>query len=613
MNERYAVETALSSLAVAEGDPNSTIEHVSTLQQACGVSQHHDCITGTERRDVLNQYNSIIADGISASDKAFDAVFTKATGLPSGFEACHLANLSSCAATEGLGSRNVSVFVYNPLQRRRHEIITIPVPSPFVKAVQRTMKGSRQLVVDVARAWNLTHTVDTTAPNVKRLPFQLTFALDMNPNELLEIVLYVSPAESRTAPLSAVRPPLPFTIKNEVYQATFDETGLLTSVTDLRTNTVTPIRQNLLHYCPHDNGREGREQASGAYIFRTCEPNEAPQPFSQTAELVELVQGAVCQEVRQVLNSAQNMHQSFRLCKGQDFLEITTGAGELDAGRNGLEVIMKFTTDIASKGVWFTDSYALEMQQRVRNSRPNYPYTVTEPVASNYFPCNAFTVLNDTKKALAVVGDRSRGVASLHDGELEFLVHRRLVWDDSRGVGQPLNEDTRLLSTSRIYASSDVVGDMRIGSLLLTHRPIIRFGSMTRSGSPFWGFEGTAPELPPNVHLHTRTLLEPRTMLIRLQHLFSVNEGPHSAPRGCRHQVRDAAGHRDPVARGDGHERRLPAFEHESSELGGVRLDDTDPGARCRRAPAAPSTLPRALRCHCMQWRSARSVSSSSG
>ena len=71
---------------------------------------------------------------------------------------------------------------------------------------------------------------------------------------------------------------------------------------------------------------------------------------------------------------------------------------------------------------------------------------------------------------------------------------------------------------------------MRIGSLLLTHRPIIRFGSMTRSGSPFWGFEGTAPELPPNVHLHTRTLLEPHTMLIRLQHLFSVNEGPHSAP-----------------------------------------------------------------------------------
>jgi hypothetical protein len=34
----------------------------------------------------------------------------------------------------------------------------------------------------------------------------------------------------------------------------------------------------------------------------------------------------------------------------------------------------------------------------------------------------------------------SQGGASLADGELEFMVHRRVLADDSRGVQEPLNE-----------------------------------------------------------------------------------------------------------------------------------------------------------------------------
>ena len=36
--------------------------------------------------------------------------------------------------------------------------------------------------------------------------------------------------------------------------------------------------------------------------------------------------------------------------------------------------------------------------------------------------------------------DRSVGAASLSEGALEVMVHRRLLVDDSRGVGEPLNE-----------------------------------------------------------------------------------------------------------------------------------------------------------------------------
>ena len=41
---------------------------------------------------------------------------------------------------------------------------------------------------------------------------------------------------------------------------------------------------------------------------------------------------------------------------------------------------------------------------------------------------------------LTVLTDRSQGGASINDGELELMVHRRTLNDDSLGVSEPLNE-----------------------------------------------------------------------------------------------------------------------------------------------------------------------------
>ncbi len=39
-----------------------------------------------------------------------------------------------------------------------------------------------------------------------------------------------------------------------------------------------------------------------------------------------------------------------------------------------------------------------------------------------------------------VLTDRSQGGASIADGQVELMVHRRTLNDDSLGVGEPLNE-----------------------------------------------------------------------------------------------------------------------------------------------------------------------------
>jgi alpha-mannosidase len=48
--------------------------------------------------------------------------------------------------------------------------------------------------------------------------------------------------------------------------------------------------------------------------------------------------------------------------------------------------------------------------------------------------------LKDNTTDLSVLVDRAVGGSSISDGELELMLHRRLLHDDGRGVGEALNE-----------------------------------------------------------------------------------------------------------------------------------------------------------------------------
>ena len=56
-------------------------------------------------------------------------------------------------------------------------------------------------------------------------------------------------------------------------------------------------------------------------------------------------------------------------------------------------------------------------------ARTHWTLNVTEPVAGNYVPCGSVaTLTGDPDAALHVLPDRSQGVASINDGELEAMV-----------------------------------------------------------------------------------------------------------------------------------------------------------------------------------------------
>ena len=41
---------------------------------------------------------------------------------------------------------------------------------------------------------------------------------------------------------------------------------------------------------------------------------------------------------------------------------------------------------------------------------------------------------------MTVMNDRSQGASVIEEGRFEFLINRRLYYDDERGVGEALNE-----------------------------------------------------------------------------------------------------------------------------------------------------------------------------
>lgn len=131
--------------------------------------------------------------------------------------------------------------------------------------------------------------------------------------------------------------------------------------------------------------------------------------------------------------------------------------------------------------------------------------------------------------SLSVVSDRSRACSSLKDGQFENIIHRRLLYDDGRGVGEPLNESDIVRTKELIVfdRTNTSARQQRANTLLLNNPPILAFAPVDNLQN--WiktyrtRFEPIVA-LPPNVHLLDLKTLDTGRVLLRLQHIFAVGE-----------------------------------------------------------------------------------------
>jgi lysosomal alpha-mannosidase len=85
-------------------------------------------------------------------------------------------------------------------------------------------------------------------------------------------------------------------------------------------------------------------------------------------------------------------------------VEWTVGPIAIDDGI-GKEVILRYDTDIKSVATFYTDSNGREVLKRIRDYRPTWNYTATEPVSGNYYPVNSrIWIKDDTRQFTVLTG-----------------------------------------------------------------------------------------------------------------------------------------------------------------------------------------------------------------
>lgn len=540
------------------------------LADAVGISQHHDAITGTEKQHVYSDYVRRLADGeqscISLSvqalqnieaqhSKASDIEMPKRTASPTALFACRSLNVSQCDLSEQMQPSNTDesrlpIVIYNQLARMRVETLRIPLINPDPDRFQLiNSSGSSH-----------SFTLQPIPDQIQRLPernskatHELVFAAHLKPLGVTRYTLIQTQSShvGRSPKVPNVKPN-PESLAGKGFTLDLDPETLLPISITLTDKNQTIEFQHSLRYYPAmaGNNRKFENRASGAYIFRPNATRSLPIADNNIPKATFTQHG---QWQHLELSYANYSFETIRIHPQLEHIEFDYLVGPIPIGDNvGREIVSEYRTSIESERLFWTDSNGRQDVLRQRNHRQTYTYDSNlEPVASNYYPINARVTIRDRTDdvVMSVLVDRSCGGASLQDGQLEVMLHRRLLFDDSFGVDEALNEPGTdgkgLIVRGRHWVHvgrrQQAVKFARLRSPQLTLPPLILFGRPGAAESDLMNLSKQVIDrsalhrsiesgLPDAVNLLTVELFPKNRVLVRLEHLYEKNELPDQKP-----------------------------------------------------------------------------------
>ena len=315
-------------------------------------------------------------------------------------------------------------------------------------------------------------------------------------------------------------------IENEHLSLEFSNTtGLLTTFFNKRTQTATAVSQTFWDYRSYN-----LPQSSGAYIFR---PTGSASQVSATT-LTTTISGPFVQQVHQVFRAGV-ISQDVFVFNGLSaldggFAEVHSTVGPLAFDQ---EVVTRFQTGLQSGSVFYSDNNGFELQQRVNlpNGRPG-DYDAGVQIAGNYYPAVSRAAIVDSQvdQQFTVATQTTHGVASLTNGQLEVMLHRKCSRDDSRGMSEALDDASRYTAIYRFTV--DTTGEStrfhQSSSKQLSFPSSISFGDPV-SGSQWRAtrVQFLANSLPENVFLLSLNARDGSADEVTLRLFNSFEAGSH--------------------------------------------------------------------------------------
>jgi lysosomal alpha-mannosidase len=325
-----------------------------------------------------------------------------------------------------------------------------------------------------------------------------------------------------------------FAVKSKSLNILFDKTGALNAI-QLKDGKVVDFKQNFEYY-KAKNDNDSFHQPSGAYVFRS--DGDTPTLYNNTGLMADLVETSDVKEVRQSIGDY--ISQVIRITPNSDVIEFDFVVGPIPVDdKIGKEIISRWETNLTTNGLFYTDANGRQLLERKRDFRPTWKLTVNEEIAGNYYPVNSRIAIKDVKQdiQMTVLNDRSQGGSSIKDGSVELMVHRRDLYDDHFGVGEPLNEPgfdgkgLQIRGKFWIHFTSiaEAAEAHRETAFDILMEPSLTFAKYSGSEEEYLKshktqYSGLTKELPKNVHLLTLEQWKGSSYLLRLEHFYQQNE-----------------------------------------------------------------------------------------
>ncbi|CAK9177487.1 unnamed protein product [Ilex paraguariensis] len=528
-----------------------------SLPDALAVVQHHDAVSGTEQQHVADDYAKRLSIGYKESEDLVAASLacmvestskSRCVSPVTKFQQCPLLNITYCPPTEvdlSRGKRLV-VVVYNSLGWKREDVIRIPVINENVTVRDSSGKEIEAQILPVATASVALRNFYAAAyvgqsPSAGPL-YWLAFTASVPPLGFGTYTVSKAKLADSAATLGG----------QKLYNSAASQIdtievgpgslklfysrneGKLIQYNNRRSLVKASVEQSYSSYSADDGS--GDLQASGAYVFR---PN-GTIPIQRKGKIpFRVLGGPIYDEVHQEINSW--IYQTTRVYKAKEHAEVefTVGPIPIDDGI-GKEIVAQITTTMKTNKTFFTDSNGRDFLERIRDYRADWDLEVNQPIAGNYYPINLGMYMKDDATELSVLVDRSVGGSSISDGQLELMLHRRLLRDDSRGVAEALNETVcihdecyGLTIQGKFYFRIDPLGEgakWRRSFGQEIYSPFLL--AFTEQDGDKWTnfqvptFSGMAPSysLPNNTAMITLQELEDGKVLLRFAHLYEIGE-----------------------------------------------------------------------------------------
>lgn len=536
---------------------SNTGPNTDSLADSLAIAQHHDAVTGTEKQHVANDYAKRLSIGYTEAEKLVasslaclveSASHTGCQRSTTKFQQCPLLNISYCPASEVDLSqgRNLIVVVYNALGWARDDVIQFPVFNENVIVHDSEKREIVSQIIPIADAFVGLRNSHANA-YLGRSPVE-------KPKYWLAFTVSVPPFGFSTYSISSAKRAGAHSSKSSVYTFRSEKSAVevgqgnlkLTFSADKikhanyvnsRSSVKESVEQTFSFYAGYNGtGNDKDPQNSGAYIFR---PNGTFPINPESQVPLTVMRGPVLDEVHQQVS--QWIYQITRLYKGREHVEVEFIVGPIPIEDGiGKEVATQITTTMETNKTFYTDSNGRDFIKRIRDYRTDWDLEVNQPFAGNYYPINLGIYFQDDKKEFSVLVDRALGGSSLVDGQIELMLHRRLLLDDSRGVAEALNETVCVLDEckgltiqGKYYYRIDPIGEgakWRRSFGQEIYSPLLLAFSeedgdkwMNSHVTTFSGFDSSYI-LPDNVAVLTLQELDDGKVLLRLAHLYEMGE-----------------------------------------------------------------------------------------